>query len=302
MKKIGRLLFFTLIIPAILSLGSIASAQSIKAKETGPHTLDSLKKVNERATTVEGSPTVSAAELAEFRKALTAPDPNPILLNNIGVHLGLAGRYEDADDFMEEALQRAPSEAAYSVNLAIVKIHLGENARALELLRKAAEIDPSYTRTQSVLCDLLTTSLLHKEAIECFEGRLAREDLEPVSVSNYAMSLMETGKLGKGLSLLKKAAKVYPNDPGIMNGLAIGLYRSKEYTDCIQVLTKLVKVSPDRPQYRFNLAVALVAAKERSDALEQYDLLKRSDPKLAREVFRLLFGRNVVDAGRANRL
>lgn len=237
-----------------------------------------------------------------FRKLLVDPTANPVLVNNIGVQLGLEGRYEDAAKFMEAAISLAKNVAAFKVNLAIVKVRLADHERAFELLEEANSVDPSYTRTQAVLCDLLTTSLQHKEAVRCFEGRRAREgELDATSVSNYAMSLMETGQLESAVRLLKGSAISHPNNAGVLNALAVGLYRSQEYPQCVDVLTKLVERYSNHSQYRFNLTMALMAAKERNEAIEQYNLLKRSDPELARKAFEALFGNRIVDAGRPDR-
>ena len=71
-------------------------------------------------------------------------------------------------------------------------------------------------------------------------------------------------------------------------------FDDKRYADAVVVFKKAVELDPDEHGLRFNLAIAYLSNGNKEGALSQYRLLKEADPKLADQLYRILFRDKVV--------
>ena len=294
MRRIWRFFTKTSTLAVVSALAAAAYPQSeFSNRQNSALEVLRPKKINVRPA----DKVISTAQLETYRKLLGDAANDPVLLNNLGVRFAQAKRYNEAAELIEKAVEFAPRVTPILVNLAVVDINLGIFESALDLFERAQAIDPGYERINSMLCDTYTNAIRHREAVECFEKRAKTTKMDNVSLTNFSLSLIELGETKRATRLLRDAAASYPNNQGVMNALGIALYRGKNYSESASVLTKLVQMTPSRPQFRFNLAVAQMAASNRTAAIEQYNILKRSDPDLARSVYNMLFRDKLLNVG-----
>jgi tetratricopeptide (TPR) repeat protein len=87
-----------------------------------------------------------AEALEQFQKMLAVDKTNALAHNNIGNISFLQGRFDDARQAFEAALQASPDEPGIMVNLARVAAQTGKKEEARKLFQGAAEIDPRVPR------------------------------------------------------------------------------------------------------------------------------------------------------------
>jgi Flp pilus assembly protein TadD len=97
--------------------------------------------------------------------------PGPLL--NLGIQHAAAGRDEDAERALLQAVELAPGDQVAWAELGIVRRKLGRFAAADEAYRTSLELDPGYAlawRNRGVLLDLYLGR--PAEAQECYERYL----------------------------------------------------------------------------------------------------------------------------------
>ncbi len=249
-----------------------------------------LSKVNQRPTDQ-----VPVERIEALYNLLGSSFDDPILLNNLGVHYSTLNRHKKAAEVIGKAVELAPESPAIRLNLVVAKTNLGELSSALEFLEQARSLDPTNPRIDPLLCDLLSGTLRHGDAVECFERRLKSSTLDFASASNYAHSLIFEGRSKEAARILRKASARYPNNKAIMNGLGMALYEMKKYSESAEVLQQLVETNPRQGEFRYNLTMAQLALNKRAAALQNYAILKRAQPELAKRLYKEIFRDRVVD-------
>jgi cellulose synthase operon protein C len=121
----------------------------------------SLKRLLEREPTIpEGLALRAAAaamrhrlnEAREWLAALEAIAPgNAIGAATVGGFLSQARQYDDAAEFLHEAIRRAPSWSAPRIALGLLETQTGRDDRSREALRAAMQLDPFNKRAQNSL-------------------------------------------------------------------------------------------------------------------------------------------------------
>ena len=76
---------------------------------------------------------------------------NPYLFNNLGLLLLEEGRYEDAVEYLSEAVALDPNEAYIYNNYGLALLNTGAEDDAVEAFEIALEIDPGFTRAENNL-------------------------------------------------------------------------------------------------------------------------------------------------------
>ena len=76
---------------------------------------------------------------------------NPYLYNNLGLLLLEDRRYEEAVEYLGEAVALEPNEAFIYNNYGLALLNTGAEAEAIEAFEAALEIDPGFTRAEDNL-------------------------------------------------------------------------------------------------------------------------------------------------------
>lgn len=125
----------------------------------------------------------------ELLAALDALSPGtPIGYFEVGRALSEARQYDRAAEYLEEASRRQPNWAPPVIELGLLEMQSGRDARALTALRRAVELDPFHTRARNSLT--LVEELAAYETVEAPHflvrfprgvlGVMAREMVEPL--------------------------------------------------------------------------------------------------------------------------
>ena len=123
--------------------------------------------------------------LAEFDELSPG---SPLALFEVGAALSETRQYADSADYLERAAARRPNWPAPMIELGLLELQSGRDMRALDALRKVAELDPFNKRAANSL--ELIEELLTYETVESehfivrykpgVDGVMAREMLGPL--------------------------------------------------------------------------------------------------------------------------
>jgi len=76
---------------------------------------------------------------------------NPYLYNNLGLLLLEEGRYDEAVEYLGDAVALEPNEAYIYNNYGLALLNTGAEDDAVEAFETALEIDPGFTRAENNL-------------------------------------------------------------------------------------------------------------------------------------------------------
>ena len=120
--------------------------------------------------------------------------------------------------------------------------------------------------------------------------------------SNLGLLERQSGRVDEAIRHYRAAYEVDPEDPVVLNNLAVALREDPQHTEeAIDLLRKAVELSPAYPDLRYSLARALEDAGHLDEALEHFKAavhLKSGVPKFHRGLAQLHFTRGELDAAR----
>ena len=154
-------------------------------------------------------------------------DQNPVLLARLGDLLLHSERPQDAVKVFHKATDLDPDSAFAHAQLAIALAQLGKINEALRETGSAAERDPAWSEPHRIKALLLVGAERWPEAVAAAQELLARDPESVEAMRILAVERLNMGSMDEGVSLLKRAHKVNPDDPEISFLLAQALADSK---------------------------------------------------------------------------
>lgn len=239
----------------------------------------------------------SETNIRQYREMLTARPEDPVLLNNLGVEYALTGRLRQAAETLERAIAAAPLRADLLINLALVYRDLGRTTEAWGLLDRSVRLAPKDPRPRTALCDLLLLRYKPADAVECYRVLESIGPLDPVAATNFSQALLNSGEIGPATKMLEDAARRFPGNSWVLNGLGMAQFRQKKYELAANSFKTAIEIDPQQNEFRFNLALAQLARRNRPGAISQYRLIQGSNAKLAFELYKRIYGDKVVFVG-----
>ncbi|WP_161965776.1 tetratricopeptide repeat protein [Steroidobacter cummioxidans] len=143
----------------------------------------------ERAVTAMSSGDLAAAEQG-FRALATAYPSYSGPLLNLGILHAKAGKLEEAEKVIRDAIARNGNNAAAFNQLGIVQRKLGKFQDASDAYTRAVQIDPNYSLAWlnlGVLCDLYLQE--PQRALEAYERYLATASAPDAKVNGWVTEL-----------------------------------------------------------------------------------------------------------------
>ena len=204
----------------------------------------------------------------------------------LGTWLAASGRYEEAREPLERALDIDPSFAYARRELGGVLIELGLYDDALFHLETLQEADPNDRRLQEYLARAYrATDRLKEAALAEEQARRAddtiklsdpvRDALEPLGVSGWhcyrrALRFITEGKFAKADQELTTVRQTLWSNPDVRLGLAQAYHRRDRKTDALREYRATLTLRPDDPRAHLGVAILLNARRQFSSALAHW--------------------------------
>jgi Flp pilus assembly protein TadD len=250
--------------------------------------------INDRTTTIGGT---RSPRISEYEKML-ADDPSDLIAaNNLGVLYFETGRYVDARDLIGRAAEGHTDSWNIQINASVVMAQSGSVDRALKYAQAAFNIAPKEVEVRQQLCNMYLAAGDATAALACFAALTKDDGCDPHDLLGYAETLMISGDPVTAETVIRDVVRSSPRIAGAYNSLGVAQFRQKHYPAAVESFRQAVSLTPDEAQFRYNLAVTQMATRNRDGALSQYNLIKTLDPKLAGQLYKMMFADKVVVVG-----
>jgi len=243
-----------------------------------------------QAATNGGSPLPDTA----FAERIIKSSEDPVALNNAAVRMTLDSRYEEAIEALKRAAELVPTQSKFLRNLSVVYERINRMDEAIAAAQRSVDLAPRESAALIQLCGLKVMAGRNGEAVGCFETLAGIKPLDADSQAFYGIALLRSGEDRKAVFILESVAERAPENVGVLNALGLAYFNLNKYSEAAQWFKRAVEVDPKHGELRFNLAIAQAANKNKEAGMSQYRILKEEHPKLAEELYQILFQDRVV--------
>jgi tetratricopeptide (TPR) repeat protein len=218
-------------------------------------------------------------ELSErlLRAALgKIPEEQPLMYRqdlyfNLGVVLMEAGRDEEAQTALNQALQLNPKDCRAHNDIAVLLDKKGDLKGALEHYYAAVETDPDFVLALSNLGDLLGRMGKYQEAVDVFRRAIIADPENPSHHYNLAVQLSACGKINDSIEEYKIVLKITPNDVHSLNNLGLLYVQQGNLEEAKKIFRHALESEPTFTLSRANLGNLLI---EKGDYIEGINIYK----------------------------
>jgi len=180
--------------------------------------------------------------------------------------LELALRYSSAA--MACRPESVPAILLHGSLLAMMQDHQA----ALTWFRRAAAIDPTFSRLKTNLAGALERTGQLEEARQALEDALRERPDDDIACSNLAELRIKTGDIPGAIEALVALREIVPDDDHIEGIMRRALLKLGEGETCIAALKHLIKDQPKVAALRYALGRTLLASNQRTEALVEFRL------------------------------
>ncbi len=183
------------------------------------------------------------AAIAAFRAATALPKPGqaPTRLHNA---LLVAKRDAEASKFVDSWLAAHPKDTLFMFYLGDLALGQGDTAAAELRYGEVLKVQPEHA----------------------------------LALNNVAWLMVQQKRSG-AVAVAERAVKAAPNQPPLMDTLALALAAEAQLPRALEVQKKVVQMAPDAPSFRLNLAKFQLQAGDKSGALAELDVLTKLGAK-----------------------
>ena len=180
------------------------------------------------------------------------------------------GRFDEAAMHYEAVLAQQPAHAAALANFGLLKLRQHDLPRALELLQRAADLDPYSAATLHNLGLALRAAGRRDEALACHEQALAIAPELHAARRDLAALLSERGMLPEAIAHLRQALAARPDDLDARHQLGEALLAAGNFAEAADCCRAVVQAEPRHVAALVNLAGALQGMRHFADAGDAY--------------------------------
>jgi superkiller protein 3 len=170
-------------------------------------------------------------ELIDLLKSSIQLQPdNALAHNNLGNAYKETGRYEEAKRSYEQAIKFDPKHAGPYFNLSTIYSDIeGKTDEAIDLLNKAVEISPQFSKSYNKLGLIYLQRGEKEKSIAMLNRALKLNPDDPEIYHNFGYIYIQMGEQQKAEAMYKKALEADPNYVEAYHDLAIIYFSAQKY-------------------------------------------------------------------------
>ncbi len=228
---------------------NLAFYRKVIAKET-LGTQEVAEQTMQSTITVVSAPAVSEdikkeflnlAVLAMNREIARAPTDTRLYMF-MGGFLNRLGKYAEALPYLEKAHQTSPAKQTTSFELASTYLSMGENTKALTLLKQAFESAPEFSSARRTYA----VSAIYAGELTLVDTLLSSTtDVSVRTDESIVKAYYDTKQYPKVIALLKLRLETDPSNPQTHISLAATYFASGNRNEAIKALKKAIELKPD---------------------------------------------------------
>jgi tetratricopeptide (TPR) repeat protein len=206
-----------------------------------------------------------------------------------GLAFGTTGQFERAAEAFKRSLAVDSKKTETYINLGVSYANMRRYREAVEMLTEAVKIEPDHPDALSKLGTVYGQMGKYKESLAVLKKSA---DLKPDNPENYYGMAVTYGKMGdfpESIKAAKEAIKLNPKYAEAHGLLGFAYASTGKHKEAASAYKAAIRLEPDNPLPHFGLGKAYASMNERPSALEEYKVLKNLSPKLADELFNLIY-------------
>jgi tetratricopeptide (TPR) repeat protein len=209
---------------------------------------------------------------------------NPRAYNNLGALL-LDRQPERARQYLERALELAPSYAEANRNFGLLLARQDRLAESREYYLRALSVDPSNVQARLDLAACLVPMGRFAEAASECQAVLQREPGSADAHVNLAAALLGMGRTGEAMSHAREALRWEPRHALAQATLGQALAETAP-AEALQQYTTALAIAPDSPDIPVAIA-NLIGRSRPQEAIAYYQIAVQRNPRNAEAHFNL---------------
>lgn len=179
-------------------------------------------------------------------------------------------------------IYRTGLKASQSPDLAI-KLHAtlfnsGNKAEAEKLATAWLKEHPKDVGFRMYMGDLATGAKNYGQAVQHYQSALSLQPNNALILNNLAWSSGQI-KSPKALEYAEKANELAPNQPALMDTMAMLIAEKGDTAKAIELLRKAISIAPQAASIQLNLAKVLINAGKKDDARRELEALAKLGEK-----------------------
>lgn len=237
-----------------LFVAGCSGTQTTGGTGDGPNPSATIEPLTEGDPDLEKAKALIAQEkyadaIPLLEKVVAADPKNAEAIGTLGLAYDVTGKIDEAEKHYKQALAIDPKLIGALQNLGALYVNMDppKAAEAVELLRKAHELDPPNVPIIRNLA--LAYSMLDEveKSSKAYEAALKLAD-DPTVHYEYGTMLLRAKKTDEGLAELKKAV-AGSDDPTLLASVANTFGMVKSFDLCVSTLDKAIAKKPDAKFY-----------------------------------------------------
>jgi Flp pilus assembly protein TadD len=197
---------------------------------------------------------------------------------NLGLTLDAAGRFADAAEAFRTAFDLNPQDSTTAMMTGVSLLHADDPLRGLEWLERASRLDPTNHAALVHLIEAHTQLGQHEQAELMF---YMAQQVEPRSAHAHlaiAESLLDRSLYEKAVWCLREAARLDPELPGVQGKLARAYAATGRHERARQLYLRELRLDPGNIEVLLDLGELLVEMKRFGEASEKFRRVLELEP------------------------
>jgi len=192
-----------------------------------------------------------------------------------------AGRLAQARASYLEALSLDPSRPEPLDLLGVIAVQTGQFDEAIEWIRQAIAINPRVAGYHSHLGNALDGKGQRDQAIAAWRVAIGLDGSFAEAYANLGNALREKGQLKEAAEACRQAVRLDPNSVVALNNLGAALQAPEQLDEAIAAYRAALRINPDLPETHNNLGNALLAKRQLDEAIAEFQQAVRLKPDSA---------------------
>ncbi len=198
----------------------------------------------------------NAGGIAHLQRAAGAAPDNPIVANDLGAALRMAGRLVEAEAALLRATTLAPDYPPAWHNLGMTQRAMGKLAPAGAALERAVTLHPAPPTLMGL--GLVRLALQdHAAASAAFQRAADAAPDVPEVWFNLGLARFRQGE-PTAIDALRRALALKPDWPDALDTLGVAFARAGREDEALAALERAAQLAPDHPRILANLGAALI--------------------------------------------
>jgi tetratricopeptide (TPR) repeat protein len=166
------------------------------------------------------------------------------------------GRPDEARAFLEEALRRRPGDAPALIQLGYGRQSTGDWTGAATYYAAAATADPLSATARNNLATARLYLGLRREAEDGYRQAVRLDPRLPEARYGLGYAALLEGRTAEAEANLREALRLRPDYADAFNALGVSALSRRDFREARRNFEACVRLAPDNPQFRKNLTLA----------------------------------------------